>query len=107
MSNPVNAPAGSRTAEDDETPPESDEYHVPTAASPVHCPYCGAPFADTDLRALHWGLEHRERLSAGQRTAVERAQKRERAAARRFRLVTVGLLALLYFALMMTYAVVT
>lgn len=95
-----------RTDEPDHGRESSPEYAVPEDASPLLCDYCDAPFVDPDLRALHWGLEHPDRLTADQRAAFERAYADEQAAIRRFRLRALGLVVVLYFALVMTYAAV-
>lgn len=98
--------APERSREDPEQP-IAREYAVPPGAATVDCEYCGAPHADEELLALHRGLEHPERLTGAQRDAFETAYEREQDEIRRFRLIALGALVLLYFLLFMTYAVVT
>lgn len=82
------------------------EYAVPPGAATADCEYCGAPHADEEVLALHRGLEHPEQLTPAQRDAFEAAYEREEDEIRRFRLIALGALVLLYFLLFMTYAVV-
>lgn len=86
---------------------ESDEYSVPASETAVVCEYCGAPFAEEQYRALHWGRSHVELLTDEQRTAYQEAAETEQQSLRLFRLKALGVLILLYFGLVMTYAVVT
>jgi hypothetical protein len=80
-----------------------DYEDYPEAAA---CPYCGAPFADEELLALHCGHEHREDLTDAEREAFDDAYEAEQAEIRRFRLKALGGLVLLYFGFLMVYAVV-
>ena len=91
-----------------ESPPNTgttEGYHVPSEEDGVVCEYCGAPFADARFRALHWGLEHDERLTDDQQARFEEAVADETDDLRLFRLKALGLLVLVYFGLMMAYAV--
>ncbi|WP_049923107.1 DUF7410 domain-containing protein [Halopiger djelfimassiliensis] len=74
---------------------------------PVRCPYCDRPFRERRLETLHRGLEHPDRLSERERAAFERTSRAERVRIRRFRLLAVGALVLLYFCLLFVYAIVT
>ncbi|MFB6143640.1 MAG: C2H2-type zinc finger protein [Halorientalis sp.] len=85
---------------------DTADYEVPAGETPHRCARCGAPFADEQLLALHRGLEHAADLSATERTAHEEALEAEQAAVRRFRLVALGALVVLYFGLLVTYALV-
>jgi len=80
-------------------------YTVPREDDALVCEYCGAPFAVEEFRALHWGLEHPDSLTDDQRTAAEAALEDETEELRLFRLKALGVLVLLYFGLMMAYAV--
>ncbi len=84
-----------------------EEYAVPAETDAFVCDHCGAPFATEEYRALHWGLEHGESLGDEQRAAFEDAAADETETLKLFRLKALGLLVLLYFGLLMTYAVVT
>jgi hypothetical protein len=72
----------------------------------VVCEYCGTPFADEDLLALHRGHDHRDALTDDERAAFESAYEGEQDEIRRFRLKALGALVLLYFGFLMVYAVV-
>lgn len=85
----------------------NEEYAVPTDDDAFVCEHCGAPFATEEFRALHWGLEHEDSLTDDQREAFEDAATDEAKELRLFRLKALGVLVVLYFGLLMTYAVVT
>lgn len=70
------------------------------------CEHCGAPFADEDLLALHYGHEHRDAIGDDKREAFEAAYGAEQEEIRLFRLKALGALVLLYFGFLMVYAVV-
>jgi hypothetical protein len=83
------------------------ETTVPPGA-PVHrCAYCGRPFAAESYLALHRGLAHADVLSAAEREGFEAAYADEESDLGRFRIVALGLLVLLYFGFLFTFAVVT
>jgi hypothetical protein len=80
---------------------------VPSDA-PVHrCAYCDRPFAEESYLVLHRGLVHADVLSTPEREAFEAAYAEEESDLRRFRIVALGLLVLLYFGFLFTFAVVT
>ncbi|PSP82239.1 DNA-binding protein [Halobacteriales archaeon QS_1_68_17] len=81
-----------------------DGYAVPDGESPVACRYCGRPFGDDQLLALHRGLEHGDRLGDDERAAFEDALASERDQLRRFRLKALAALVALYFGLLIAYA---
>jgi hypothetical protein len=85
----------------------TEEYTVPSEADPHVCEYCGAPFATEQHLALHWEQTHPEALTDEQRAAADDAGEDERQEIRLFRLKALGLLVLLYFGLMMAYALFT
>lgn len=82
------------------------KYSIPSASAPEECPYCEAPAATERLLALHLGLQHYERLDEAERDAYEAAYREEQASIRRFRLGALGGLVLLYFGLLIVYALI-
>jgi hypothetical protein len=79
---------------------------VPDGA-PVHeCPVCGRPFETERYLALHRGLAHPDSTTAADREAFAEAREEEAAAIRRFRLKALGAIILVYFVLLMVYALV-
>ncbi|MDG5778318.1 C2H2-type zinc finger protein [Haloarculaceae archaeon H-GB2-1] len=83
------------------------EYTHPTenGTASHRCQYCGRSFAREDYLALHHGLEHDARLSEDERSAVEEARSEEKAELRKFRVKALGVLVVLYFGLLMAYAI--
>jgi hypothetical protein len=91
----------------DGTPRVAVETSVPPEA-PVHrCAYCGRPFAEASYLTLHRGLAHGDELPTDEREAFEAAYAEENADLRRFRIVALGLLVLLYFGFLFAFAIVT
>lgn len=91
-----------RTADaDGDARPELD---IPDGATVHECPRCGVPFARERHRDLHLGLDHRN-LTEDERAAYAAASEDEGADLRRFQIVALGLLVLLYFGFLFTYAV--
>jgi len=70
------------------------------------CSYCGRPFPDEELLALHHGTRHDEQLTEAEREAYETAYEDEQTAIRLFRLKALGGLVLVYFGFLMVYAAV-
>jgi hypothetical protein len=91
----------------DRTPRVSVETSVPDGAASHRCAYCDRPFAAASYLALHRGLAHADRLSETEREAFETAYEEEQSELGRFRLIALGLLVLLYFGFLFTFAVVT
>ena len=87
------------------TASEPTGYTVPPDATHVDCGYCGAPFADEELLALHHGLAHEDRLTDAEREAFESAYTDEDEDLKLFRLKAVAVLVALYFVLLMAYSV--
>lgn len=83
-----------------------DDYTVPTDAPRHDCGYCGAAFASERHLALHRGLAHDD-LTEAERAAFAEARETEEAELRRFRIVALGALVAVYFALLFAYALVT
>jgi hypothetical protein len=82
------------------------EFDPPAGADAVECGYCGRPFADGELLALHRGHAHPDRLTDEERAAFEEAYEAETSEMRRFQLKAAGAVILLYFLLLMLYATV-
>ncbi len=82
------------------------EFDPPADADVVGCGYCGRPFADEELLALHRGHAHPDRLTGEEREAFEATYEAETTEMRRFQLKAVGVVILLYFLLLMVYALV-
>ncbi|WP_224269461.1 hypothetical protein [Haloprofundus salinisoli] len=71
------------------------------------CRHCGDPFVEERHLALHRGLNHVDALSEAEREAYRDAHADEEADLKRFRLVSLGALVVLYFGFLFIYAVVT
>jgi hypothetical protein len=78
---------------------------APDASAPT-CAHCGDAFPTERLLALHRGRAHEAELGPTERTACEEAIEAESAALRLFRLKALGGVVLLYFGLLVTYALV-
>ena len=83
------------------------ETAVPEGAPTYRCGYCGRPFADESYLTLHHGLAHADVLTDEEREAFEEAYQEENASLRRFRIIALGLLVLLYFGFLFVFAIVT
>lgn len=81
--------------------------NVPSNESPAECPYCEYPFPNDEILLLHKGQCHPEELSAAERSDLQDAYEREREQVRMVRLKALAALVLVYFGLLMTYAVFT
>ena len=82
------------------------ELSVDAPADAPACEYCGRPFESEELLALHRGLDHPEAITDTERTAFEEAHDREGDEIRRFRVIALGALVVLYFGFLMVYALV-
>jgi len=91
--------ATTRTAED-------TDYDVPADATASRCSYCGRPFAREDWLALHRGLAHPNELDGAEVEAFRAAHEDEAESLATFRLQALGALVLIYFGLLMIYALV-
>jgi hypothetical protein len=88
--------------------PDTEPARESTApADAPRCSYCGTPFPDEELLALHRGLDHYDDLDDAERDAYEDAYLAENADLRSFRLRALAALVVLYFGFLMLYAVVT
>ncbi len=88
----------------DAQPEPHDAVSVPPDASTHTCAHCGRPFGDERHLALHRGLAHPGVLEASERAAYRSALADEEADLRRFRIVALGLLVLVYFGFLFAYA---
>ena len=82
------------------------EYDIPPETDVQDCPYCDRPFAEADQRDIHIGVDHADAMTDEQREAFEAAWAAEDDALRQYRIIAVGVLVLIYFGLLMTYALV-
>lgn len=81
-------------------------FEVPDDADPVRCPDCGRPFVREDLLVMHRGENHGAILDDEANAEFARVHGAEDEAIRRFRLKAVLALTVLYFVLLMIYALV-
>lgn len=82
-----------------------ESEHAP--APDARCPYCDLTFPTAEIRTLHVGRTHPDRLTATEAARFERALERESRRLRLLRLAAVLAVVLLYFALLFTYAIAT
>ncbi|MFB6224083.1 MAG: C2H2-type zinc finger protein [Haloarcula sp.] len=85
---------------------DGDDYDVPPDATAYDCSYCGRPFARESWLALHRGLAHPNELDEEEVEAFRAAHEDEEEALSTFRLQALGALVLIYFFLLMVYALV-
>lgn len=81
-------------------------YDVPDDADPLRCPECGRPFVREELLTFHRGQSHADVLDADEIEAFEDAYDEESDRLGLFRLKALIALVVLYFVLLMTYALV-
>lgn len=81
------------------------DHAVPPDAEAFACPECGEPFARERHRRLHRGLAHYDALDESAREAYAEAYAAEEGDIRRFRIVALGALVLIYFGFLFAYAV--
>ena len=84
----------------------TDDYDVPEDEPVYECRYCGRPFAREEWLALHRGLDHPAQLDDEQVAAFRAAHDAEESALGNFRLRALGALVIIYFCLLMIYALV-
>lgn len=82
------------------------EYDVPDDATTHECRYCARPFAREEWLALHRGLDHPGELDDAEIDAFREAHAEEEEELGSFRLRALGALVLIYFCLLMIYALV-
>ncbi|ESP87625.1 hypothetical protein [Candidatus Halobonum tyrrellensis] len=81
------------------------ELDVPADADVFACERCDERFPRARHLDLHRGLAHADDLTETEREAYAAASADEHADLRRFRLVSLGLLVLIYFGFLLLYAV--
>ncbi|MEF8776792.1 MAG: C2H2-type zinc finger protein [Haloarculaceae archaeon] len=93
---------------EDGTPDPDTAYDVPPELPVYECRACGVPFATPHDRTLHEWDVHDGPPDGVDRDhdALEAAREREETALRRFRLKALGAVVVLYFILLMIYALV-
>ncbi len=84
----------------------TDDYDVPEDETAYECGYCGRPFAREEWLALHRGLDHPAQLDDEQVAAFRAAHDAEESTLGNFRLRALGALVIIYFCLLMIYALV-
>ena len=84
----------------------TDDYDVPDGSRASECRYCGRPFAREEWLALHRGLAHPAELDDEEVAAFRTAHDAEESELGNFRLRALGALVLVYFCLLMIYALV-
>ncbi|MDS0223128.1 C2H2-type zinc finger protein [Haloarcula sp. S1AR25-5A] len=95
------------TDEQPASPNDTDKtYDVPADAEAYDCSYCGRPFAHESWLALHRGLDHPNELDDAEVDAFREAHDGEEESLATFRLQALGALVLIYFGLLMIYALV-
>ena len=82
------------------------DYDVAGDESAFECRYCDRPFAHEEWLALHKGLDHPAELDDDEIAAFREAHDEEESALGEFRLRALGALVLIYFCLLMIYALV-
>ena len=82
----------------------SETYDIPADAPVYECAYCGRPFPEERLLALHRGIDHSKRIGDEERAAFKSAYEGEGGPLRRYRIAAVGVLVVLYFGLLMAFA---
>ena len=75
------------------------------ASAPYRCERCGRPFDREEWLALHLGHAHPDDLTDAEIDRFRTVHEDEERALRRFRLIALGALVLLYFGLLLIYAV--
>ena len=81
------------------------ESSVPRGADTADCPYCGRPFTRERHRDLHRGRAHPDRLTDHEVEAYREAAEAEWNSLKRFRLLALGALVVVYFGFLIAFAV--
>ena len=84
---------------------DADEFDGDPARAPHRCDRCGRPFEREEWLALHLGQAHPEDLDDAEIERFRGAHADEEADLRRFRLLALGALVLIYFGLLLLYAI--
>lgn len=78
---------------------------VPSGDEPSTCPYCRRRFPRERAVTLHVGLDHADRASESEVEAFQAAYREERPALRRFQLLALAVLVVLYFGFLFAFAI--
>ncbi|MDT3436842.1 DNA-binding protein [Haloarcula sp. 1CSR25-25] len=79
---------------------------IPMEETPAGtCEHCGHPFPTSERLVLHKGIEHPSQLDDSEQEAFESAVTEEEADLRTLRLKALAVLVLLYFGLLILYAI--
>jgi len=84
----------------------TDHYDVPTDDLVHRCEHCNRPFAEDELLTLHKGLDHPDRLDDEELAAFDEVYDEETDDLRRYQIIAVGAIVLLYFTLLIIYALI-
>lgn len=82
------------------------ETAVPPGEDPAICPHCGRQFPRERAVTLHVGLDHTEAASDEAVEAFQAAYRDERTELRRFQLLALAVLVVLYFGFLFAFAIV-
>lgn len=84
---------------------EESAFDVGDAEPPARCPHCHRPFANERWVTLHLGHAHPDALSDAEIERFREVHAVEETDLRRFRLLALGGLVLIYFGLLLVYSV--
>ncbi|WP_256299102.1 DUF7410 domain-containing protein [Haloarchaeobius salinus] len=86
---------------------DHSETDVPAGVTAHRCPYCDRPFRRAEQCTLHVGLEHYDRMTEAEEDAFREVYESEEEELGLYRLKLVGGLVVVYFGMLLLYAVVT
>ena len=81
-----------------------EDFEGDPADAPYRCDRCGRPFEREEWLTLHGGLAHPGDLTDAEKEQFRAAHADEQAKLHRFRLIALGALVLIYFGLLLIYA---
>jgi len=81
------------------------ETAVPDGDEPSTCPHCGRRFPRERAVTLHVGLDHADEASDEAVEAFQATYREERTELRRFQLLALAVLVVLYFGFLFAFAV--
>jgi hypothetical protein len=82
------------------------ETAVPDDAAAATCPYCGRRFPRERAVTLHVGLDHADEASDEEVESFQAAYRDERDDLRRFQLLALAVLIVVYFGFLFAFAIV-
>jgi len=85
---------------------DAPETAVPGDDAAATCPYCGRRFPRERAVTLHVGLDHGDAASDEEVAAFQSAYRDERDELRRFQLLALAVLIVVYFGFLFAFAVV-